>query len=118
MAEDFLTIEISAESPEEWGRILEAKVTDLHGDPVPGAEVRITVEGEHGTLASGLHVTEEIGVSNRHGQVLVLWYEYPRYLPRRELKSVVRANCELADCSVKLRDILKEYGLRIEWIGT
>ncbi len=101
MAEDSLEIAIAADDEEVLGRILVVLIRDSTGEPLADSKVYLTIEGDGGFDAPR-YVQDIEGVSDKDGRVLEIWYEYPRYLPRRALKSTVRARCDAVGSHISL----------------
>ena len=108
MPEDSLEIVIAADDEEVLGRILEVLIRDSTGEPLAGSKVYLTIEGD-GTFYAPRHVRDVEGVSDRDGRVLEIWYEYPRYDPRRALKSTVWARCDAAGSHIVIADLFRRY---------
>ncbi len=104
MAEDSLEIAIAADAEEELGRILKVLVQDSTGDPIGYSKVYLTIEGE-GTFDAPRHVTQVLSVSNHDGEVYAIWNEFPRYDPRRAVKSTIRARCDVAGSHISIADL-------------
>jgi hypothetical protein len=114
MAESSIEIVIPETSSEEYGRLLVATVTDLPlGIPLAGAPVRFRIEG-HGTFDVSQWVTEVELITGDEGDASVEWFEFPRYRPRRALRAVVRASCDLANSDVRLVDMHAQGSVRVQ----
>ncbi len=106
MAEDSLQIEIAADAGEDLGRILVALVRDSNGEPLADCKVELSIEGD-GTFHAPRHVIQVELVSNQNGEIYEIWYEYPRYEPRRALKSTVWARCDAPGIQISIADIFE-----------
>ncbi len=106
MAEDSLEIVIAADAGEDLGRILVALVRDSNGEPLADCKVDLTIEGD-GTFHAPRHVTQVELVSNQNGEIYEIWYEFPRYEPRRALRSTVRARCDAPGSQISIADIFE-----------
>lgn len=107
MAEDSLEIAIAAGAEEELGRILEVLIRDSTGEPLADSKVYLTIEGD-GTFDAFYLVSQVEGVSDQDGRVLAIWYEFPRYLPRRALKSIVLARCDAVGSRISIADLFEQ----------
>ena len=77
-------------------------VRDEAWEPLQGADVHLRIEG-NGTFATGgLVETDVTAFTDDAGSVMVNWWEYPLYRPRREIRSVLTARCDFAACEVIL----------------
>ena len=104
MSECINEISVS-ETEAERPRMLRVAVRDaLSWEPLIGAKVRFTIEGD-GTLEASQTVTQYDCLTDDQGHAFATWWEYPRYLPRRELHSVVRAECAVADAEIALTNL-------------
>ncbi len=111
VAEDSLEIAIAADAEEELGRILEVLIRDSTGKPLADSKVYLMIDGD-GTFDAPRDVTQVEDVSDRDGRVLAIWYEFPRYLPRRALKSTVRARCDAVGSHISIADLFEHYKIR------
>ena len=106
MADDSLEIVIEADAEEVLGRVLVVLIRDSTGEPLADSTVYLTIEGDGGFDAPR-YVQDVEGVSDQDGRVMEIWYEYPKYLPRRALKSTVRARCDAPGSQVSIADIFE-----------
>lgn len=102
MAEASLEIAIAADAEEELGRKLEVIIRDSTGEPLADSQVYLTIEGD-GTFDAPRHITEIVCESNQDGQAYAIWNEFPRYQPRRALRSTVRARCDAVGSQISIR---------------
>lgn len=111
MMSELVTIDIPTTEPEGRGRYLLATVAGADGQPVAGASVHFRVDG-HGSFNPSQHMAAVEIPTNKGGQAMASWWEYPRYQPRRDLRSEVSASCDVPDCIIKLLDLHASGGLR------
>lgn len=105
MAEDSLEIVIAADDEEGVGfRVLVVLIRDSTGEPLAGSKVYLTIEGG-GVFDAPRYVQDVERVSDQDGRVMEIWHEHQRFLPRRALKSTVRARCDAPGCQVGIADI-------------
>ena len=104
MAEDSLGIVIEADAEEVLGRVLVVLIRDSTGEPLAGSKVYLTIEGD-GAFDAPRYVQDVERVSDQDGRVMEIWHEHQRHLPRRALKSTVRARCDAPGCQVGIADI-------------
>ncbi len=107
MAEGSLEIAIAADAEEELGRILEVLIRDSTGEPLADSKVYLTIEDD-GTFDAPRHVTQIESVSDQDGRVMEIWHEHQRHLPRRALKSTVRARCVVVGSHISIADLFEQ----------
>jgi hypothetical protein len=84
--------------------MLVAEVRDQSGMLAAGVEVTFILEG-HGTLDVQQHVESQVNVTNDGGKASATWWRFPRYSPRRDLRSTVVATAALEDGQIELEDL-------------
>ena len=90
------------------GMELAATVLDEHGKRLRKQQLRFKVEG-NGTFAGGTAVSEMDERCNDDGEALITWWEYPRYVPRREITATVKAICDVLGCQLSFRRVKTIY---------
>ena len=106
------SIEITVSTTdEERPRMLQVSVKDEAGLPVKGLEIHLAIAG-HGSFEASQWVTAQKAVTNAEGCAFTEWWEFPRYQPRRDLKSRVEASCQVSGYEVRIVDLDKQGGIR------
>jgi len=74
--------------------------------PVDGMEVLVSLDGD-GTLDSGQVVTSKKLKANEAGESFFEWWEFPRYMPRRELTSTVAVSWDDPDIRIRIEEMFR-----------
>ena len=81
--------------------VLVATVTDVNtGEPLASHNVHLEIAGD-GSLGSGQLVRSRNEMTDDSGMILVAWWEYPNYSPRKELHSEVSVSCDEATVRIE-----------------
>jgi hypothetical protein len=74
--------------------------------PVDGMEVLVSLDGD-GTLDSGQVVTSKKLKANEAGESFFEWWEFPRYMPRRELTSTVAVSWDDPGIRIRIEEMFR-----------